>query len=129
MARGRRQHYAMNDILLKGYEQLLEGILIPLLISLAASLVRLSLYGWHGLKDYAAALCAGSFAAVLTSWLLQSADLPLPVNSTIIGLSAIIGKDTLSLLLSRRAIQRFVIAVRRRLINQILAGSRAGHKG
>lgn len=113
----------MNDILLKGYEELLEGILIPLLISLAASFVRVSLYGWHGIKDYAASLCAGSFAAVATSWVLQTYAIPLPIHSTIVGLAAIIGKDTLSLLLSRRLLSRLAIAARRRLIQEI-AGRR-----
>lgn len=111
---------AMTDILIKGYEQLLEGILIPLAISLAASAVRISLYGWHGLRDYAASLCAGSFAAICTSWVLQSFALPLPVHSSLVGIAAIIGKDTLSLLLSRRSLSRFVLAIRRRLVHEIL---------
>ncbi len=110
----------MNNLLYNGYERLLQGLGLSLAISFAASLVRVALYGWHGLRDYCASLCVGCFTAICAGWLLNLYDLPMTVNAVIIGLSGICGKDLLSFLLSRRAMADVASAIRQRLSWEIL---------
>lgn len=118
----------MNKFLYDGYEVLLQSILVPLSISFCASIVRVALYGWHGVKDYFASLCVGCFASVCASWLLSMYDLPMPVSAVIIGLAGITGKDTLGFLLSRRTLARIGAAARRRMIHEIMNRGKAGNE-
>lgn len=110
----------MNRLLYDGYEILIQGILIPVSIALATSLVRVALYGWHGVRDYCASLCVGCFASVCAAWLLTLYDPPLPVSAVIIGLAGITGKDALTFILSRRTLADVGSAVRSRLRSEIL---------
>lgn len=115
-----RWQQTMNKALYDGYEVLVQGIFIPVCISVAASLVRVALYGWHGARDYCASLCAGCFASVCAGWLLALCDLPMPVNAVVIGLAGITGKDTLAFLLSRKTLACIGQAARKRLSYEIL---------
>lgn len=109
----------MYSWLYQSYERLAQDILIPVVIACFASLVRVALYGWHGVRDYCASLCAGCFASVCAAWILSLYDFPITVNGVIIGIAGITGKDTLSFLLSRKTMARIAVICRRRLLSAL----------
>lgn len=115
----------MNHILLDGHESLMQGMLVNVCIAIAASIVRVALWGWQGIRAFVAGLCVGCFAAICASWILSLYELPQPVEAVIIGFAAILGKDALTVILAPGNLRQLLSAIQTRILHEIV--SRGAH--
>lgn len=103
-----------------GLNDLLEGILIPIAISILASVVRVALWGWKGVRHFAANICVSCFAGVCAHWLLSCFHLSPTVNAVIISLAALLSRDCLAMVFSRKTLAVTAGAVRKRIVSEIV---------
>lgn len=110
----------MTHLLLVGMDELLQGIIIPIAISLVASLVRIAIWGWRGSRHFAATLCTGCFAGVMAHWILAHFAFDPTINAVIISFSALLSRDALALIFNRRNMARARQAIGQRMVDEIL---------
>lgn len=76
---------------LSGVSELFAGAGIPLLLSLAASFVRFSRYGWQSWRHFIASLFTSIFVGQVVFWGLDFFSLEPSVDAAIVSLSAYMG--------------------------------------
>lgn len=101
----------MNPIFLSGFDELLEGILVPVIISLLAWLVRFALWGWTGFRALADILIC-CFAGIFTFWLLTSLHCNLYVSAAVVSIVGLFSREFFNFLrdLTQSLFSRRVIA-------------------
>ena len=72
----------------QGMSELIVGIVVPLLLGIISTIVRLLRYGWRGLRHFAASLITSVFVGVTVFWGLDYANLPPTVDASIISVCA-----------------------------------------
>lgn len=110
----------MNPLLWAGLEEILKGILVPFFISLGVSVVRIALFGWHGIRHYMANLTVGIFGGTLADWILQYYDVPMNIRAPIISVSALISWDAMRYFFSRKTLGDIGGAATKRICHEIL---------
>lgn len=109
-----------TQLALVGTDELMQGILMPVGISFFASVARIALWGWKGVRHFAATLYTGCFAGVMAHWILAHCNLEPTINAIIISSAALLSRDGLSLIFSRRLLARARRAVGDRLADEII---------
>lgn len=113
----------MNDwhYLFTGVNDIFQGIVAPVIISFAASIVRGCLFGWHGFRHFFANLCVGIFGGVLAHWILARYDLDPTMNAVIVACAALISRDMLQTLFSRQTLEIIASAIKGRIAHEIMS--------
>ncbi|WP_165177412.1 phage holin family protein [Desulfovibrio sp. ZJ369] len=78
-----------------GLADIVAGIVVPLLLSAVATCVRLSRFGWKGVRHLMASLFASTFTGVIVFWGLDYFDLSPTVDAAIISVCAYMGGSLL----------------------------------
>lgn len=110
----------MNPLLYVGVDELLQGIVCPIIISLAVGFVRAALWGWHGFRHFIANTTVGIFGGVIAHWILLHFSFDPTINAVIIACCALISKDAMQKIFSRQTAHCIGDAIRRRLEREIL---------
>lgn len=95
-------------ILFKGLDTILQGIATPLIISLGAVIMRIALFGWHGVRHFAANFFVAIFMGIMCHWVLTGYDLNPSVVAGLTCACALMAKDFLDMLMSDRVRQALV---------------------
>lgn len=85
----------------EGLSTLFAGAGVPLLLSLMASAVRFSRYGWRDWRHFFASLLMSIFVGQIVFWGLQYAGLDAQVEAAIVSISAYMGGSLLDALVYR----------------------------
>lgn len=115
----------MKTLLFAGYDLIIDGILIPIVIGIFATAVRIALWGWHGLRHATACLCVGIFSGVCAHWILGEFQFSPTLNAVIISMAALFSSDMLRAVFSRRTLHAAANAMRKRLEHEILYRGRS----
>lgn len=83
---------------MQGFEPLLQGIAVPLVLGIAATFTRLCRLGWHSWTQFFSSCAVSCFVSVLAFWGLDYLDLAPTVDAAIIGFSAYMGGSLLDIL-------------------------------
>jgi len=83
---------------LEGFEPLLQGIAVPLVLGIAATFTRLCRLGWHSWKQFFSSCSVSCFVSILAYWGLDYLDLAPTVDAAIIGVSAYMGGSLLDII-------------------------------
>ncbi|MDE5879702.1 MAG: phage holin family protein [Desulfovibrio sp.] len=78
-----------------GLADIVGGIAGPLLLSAVSTCVRISRYGWKGVRYLVASLVTSSFTGVVVFWGLDYFDFAPTVDAAIISVSAYMGGNLL----------------------------------
>lgn len=84
-----------------GLGPLLQGLAVPLVLGIAATMTRISKSGWHSWTQFASSCCVSCFTAVLAYWGLDYLDLAPTVDAAIVGVSAYMGGSLLDTVVFR----------------------------
>ena len=84
-----------------GLSELFAGAGVPLLLSLCASCVRFSKYGWQSWRHFLASLLTSIFVGQTVFWGLTYFNLDAPVAAAIVSISAYMGGSLLDAVVYR----------------------------
>lgn len=84
-----------------GLGPLVQGIAVPLVLGVAATMTRLSRMGWHSWTQFTSSCVVSCFTAVLAFWGLDYLDLSPTVDAAIVGVSAYMGGSLLDAIVFR----------------------------
>lgn len=117
----------MNEMYgaLAGFEHLMHGIAVPILMGLLSGIVRLALHGWKGFGDWAATTFIGIFAGLIAHWLLAGSSYDSTMKALIEVMAALFGRDIMSFLFSKRTLAVLARASLKRAEHEILNRGRA----
>lgn len=90
-----------SDLIFQGLETLLQGLILPFIMSVFGSLVQVALQGWQGFRVYIANYFCSLFLAVISHWILLRYDMPGEYKAVIIGMSSLISYNVLRYLTSK----------------------------
>ena len=84
-----------------GFGPLLQGIAVPLVLGIAATMTRLCRFGWRSWTQFFSSCFVACFVSVLAFWGLDYFDLAPTVDAAIIGMSAYMGGSLLDIFVFR----------------------------
>lgn len=84
-----------------GLGPLIQGLAVPLVLGIAATMTRISKSGWHSWTQFASSCTVSCFTAVLAYWGLDYLDLAPTVDAAIVGVSAYMGGSLLDTIVFR----------------------------
>lgn len=112
----------MNPVFIAGWEEIMEGIIMPVAIAVFSTFVRVALWGWTNIASVAATMCASCFVGICTHWILTGLGWPPTLTAGIVSLMAIFSREMLLGLFSRRTL----LVIRRRFYLEIMTRGRKG---
>lgn len=87
----------MNN-LFDGLEAIMAGVVIPIILSTAATVVYVSKCGWHGIRHFFSCWCISCFMGVCAHWLLEHLQINSTLSALIISMSALLSHAILDIL-------------------------------